>query len=436
MGANWLKGSDGKPKRWTGGRIRLDRNGRKIWVLERQHENRPYAIRLEVRNEEDALAELALFERDPEAYETASEQRLHEERERRVAEANIVRLDDATIGSYLAYLRGVRLDENGQPVIKKDKEGKPMMGADGKPIEVPDPTNHVRTPHFRKTAHTYLTKWTGFYAGRDVRVVELQEIQRQLAKWGTNRKDRIVVLKSFMSFLREQRFLFRSKEDPTLDLKVPSSRPAKGKRAKLGGRKFYELKHVAEVYGKISAVKGGEEATAQAVRDVYRLLASYGMHFTEVERLAKGEGNIRVLKDQGEIAGTVTFVHKSARVHVVSMEALGLAAAQRLQARGAAPVYSYCRKLVETAAGKKELDLGTLRHSYATGAKNHGRPVKATDGGVPLTAVAAVLGHQSTQTTSRFYDGTEIPDMVVVPLVLDHPLDPLPLHRGGAAKAG
>ncbi len=116
------------------------------------------------------------------------------------------------------------------------------------------------------------------------------------------------------------------------------------------------------------------------------------------------------------------------------MDALGLAATQRLQARGSAPVYSYVRKMVGLASVaarvKPSLAIGTFRHTFTTQAKNFGRLVKATEGGVPLTAVASVIGHQSTETTSRFYDGTEIPDMVLLPLELEHPLDPLPIHRG------
>lgn len=60
--------------------------------------------------------------------------------------------------------------------------------------------------------------------------------------------------------------------------------------------------------------------------------------------------------------------------------------------------------------------------------KNHGHEVKATKGGVPLAAVAAVLSHQSIRTTSMHYDGTEIPSMVALPFEPHYPDDPITIR--------
>lgn len=53
--------------RWPGGRTFLDRHGKTRWQLERMHNGVRYSRRLDARNESEALAELALFERDPDA---------------------------------------------------------------------------------------------------------------------------------------------------------------------------------------------------------------------------------------------------------------------------------------------------------------------------------------------------------------------------------
>jgi len=48
---------------WPGGRTYLDRHGNTRWQLERMHNGVRYSRRLEARNESEALAELALFDR-------------------------------------------------------------------------------------------------------------------------------------------------------------------------------------------------------------------------------------------------------------------------------------------------------------------------------------------------------------------------------------
>src|SRR5712692_4818114 len=56
--------------KWFGGRVRVRRNGRRVWVIERMVNGHPYTKSLDVSNEQDALAELALFDRDPAGYQT------------------------------------------------------------------------------------------------------------------------------------------------------------------------------------------------------------------------------------------------------------------------------------------------------------------------------------------------------------------------------
>jgi integrase len=159
------------------------------------------------------------------------------------------------------------------------------------------------------------------------------------------------------------------------------------------------------------------------------------MHKSEISRLASGKGELRSVNDPSGIAGTARFVHKHGRVHMLSLDAQAFAAATRLQARGSAPTRNTVRESIQYAAaraGVPPINPSELRHSFATWAKNVGTLIKPTEGGVPLDVVASVLGHQSTRTTSKFYDGTEVPPMVALPLKLQHPRDPTPMARPSA----
>jgi len=54
-----------------------------------------------------------------------------------------------------------------------------------------------------------------------------------------------------------------------------------------------------------------------------------------------------------------------------------------------------------------------------------------------LDVVASVLGHQSSRTTSKFYDGTEVPPLIAIPLKLYHTQDPVAMQpRSGSASQG
>jgi len=80
----------------------------------------------------------------------------------------------------------------------------------------------------------------------------------------------------------------------------------------------------------------GRVTNVQPVRDVLMRHAKCGMHGMEIDRLARGESKVKVLQGQGAIAGTITFVQKSGRVHVQSVGALPCAsrAGARLRRTG------------------------------------------------------------------------------------------------------
>ncbi|MFL5345714.1 MAG: site-specific integrase, partial [Hyalangium sp.] len=169
------------------------------------HNGVRYSRRLDARNESEALAELALFERDPDAYLTKAEAA-------EKAEAEAVLMDAERVSRFLAHLK-----------------------AEG------------RTEHYRRNLRTYLAQWAEPLAGKDLREVTLQEFKRELAKRPTARKHRIIALKSFFSFLREVEAVLSPAQDATLGLKVPPARPEKAWR-----KKGYTMPEVEAFYRAIS----------------------------------------------------------------------------------------------------------------------------------------------------------------------------------------
>jgi integrase len=376
--------------KWAGGRTYLRKDGSTAWVLDKMVNGVAHTITLDAKSEEEAKAELALFRRDPVGYRVRSEaasQSLGE----------MVRIDDETVGKFLAHL-----------------------AAGG------------RTTRYMKSARTYLAAWAGAFGGRDLRAVDLKAVNDALDAWPNARKHRIIYLKSFCSFL-EEKGLLPIERNPTRALPVPAARPEKAHREKGYTAELLERLYRA-IYGWKSPKFGSGSETVtevQSVRDVFVLRAKFGMHGTEVERVARGEAKIRELKDLGEIAGTIRFLHKNGDMHTVSVDAQGLAAAQRLVQRGTAPAESWVRKVVSRAAKAVKstgaVNPGELRHSFITIASESGEEVRPKRGGVPLATVSAVVGHRSTSTTRKFYDGTQVPPMIKLPMQLFHPDDPAKL---------
>ncbi|WXH32766.1 hypothetical protein WA016_06762 [Myxococcus stipitatus] len=369
MGASWVK-------KWDGGRVR-DVDGRMVWVIERQWAGRRFIIALDAASEREALAELALWERDPDGYRTR----------RQAAEDNKpVLIDEESLAGLMLHL-----------------------------------TEEGRTLTYRRGVRGYLAAWGEALGKRDLRKVQLRELRKLLAGWKTARKFRIIALKTFTAWLREEDML-KPSEDPTLSLKVPPSVAEKGLRDK-----GYPIAFVERYYSAVGS---------QNVRDVLCLRAKTGMHETEIARIASGAGRLRVVNDSCGIAGTVTFKHKNGRIHVVSLDDQALRAATRLQARGKSPSTSAVHECLHHAAGRlarqfpnerfAPLIPGELRHSFATWASECGRVVKPTPDGVPLKMVAAVMGHLNTRTTKLFYEGVQVPPMIVLPLNLHHAQDPVP----------
>ena len=267
-------------------------------------------IALDVATEAEALVELALFIREPLAYQTARQQRAAKAEELATKGA---RLDAESIGDFLAYCKGEKLSDG----------------------------------YVKYTLAPYLREWALALGGKELRKVDgVRELRPILERWKTAGHKRVIALKAFTAWAREEAGKLARRDDPTLDLKVPSVK----------GRPMAERAFTAEQIEKFYAVltdysfaNGYDELAhvpedapqktidLQPIRDVFVLRAKCGMHGTEIERLARGEGAIRVLEGAGEIVATLVFPHKNGGEHVVSVDAQALAAAQRLRALGKTP---------------------------------------------------------------------------------------------------
>ncbi|RKH20143.1 hypothetical protein D7X74_04920 [Corallococcus sp. CA047B] len=365
--------------KWSGGRTYTATDGSARWIIRKTVAGVAHNVTLDVRSEAEALAELAAFRRNPAAYRTASQERQDEAQQAQEDAAQAVFLDEDRARRFLQHLK-----------------------ASG------------RSDEYLKSTRSYLAAWATALADKDLRAVTGPALKKTLATWDTGKKWRIIVFKSFTSFLQDAGEL-----DPMVNpgrfLKVPPAR----RNHELKG---YSIEHVQKLYAALGS---------QAIRDVLCLQAKTGMHGTEVNRLASGDGKITVLKDQGEIAATVTFKHKTGKRFTLSLDAQGLAAAKRLQARGSAPDRQTIREAVERVGARTGLEFihfGAIRHSFATWLVERGRIYNPKGGGLSLEAVAQALNHSSTRTTALHYVSATVPPMYVVPIRLEHPEDPIAIQ--------
>ncbi|WP_223744989.1 site-specific integrase [Corallococcus sp. AS-1-12] len=381
MGAKWV----GK---WDGGRVR-EVDGRRVWVIERRIAGVRRVLTLSVASEREALAELALFERDPLAYKTRKQAALS------AAEAAVRAASEAVVLT---------------PDVQRDfltharKEG-------------------LTEEYVEHILGNYLAHWGAALAGRDLREVTLAELRKLLKGWKTAEHHRIVALKAFTKWLRQDGKLHRS-NDPTLDLMVPQAKPEKSVRAK-----GYTMKEVEAVYGEIPS---------QLLRDTICMRAKAAMHDSEIARVARGEALLKEVDDPCGIKGTVTFFHKRGDHHVISLDAQTFAAAIRLQARKKPLTRAPALVMLKRAANRlrekcesdeekekiRVIEPGELRHSFSNWASEYGVLVRPTKQGLPVEEVAAVMGHRSTKTTRTFYKSVQVPPMIALPLKLVHHEDP------------
>lgn len=345
-------------KKWLGGYVHTEKDGRPLFVIERQVRGRRFHVSTRCNTERGALQQLARFEADPFGYRPEGD----------VGEEPLL-MTAELIAKFHAWSVDVRGNTEKHAV---------------------EMTNR-------------LSQWAEVLDGVDLRKATLREhIVPPLDQWA-GRQHRIIALKSFYAWLRKERHLLTSAQDPTLDLPVPQAVPEKHKR-----RKAVEWERVQAAFRHL----------APPYRDVLQLLVATGWHVTELERFVRASDSsitkppTRVVDRQGrEVLAVLCTLHKTGKqTRTPLMERAHVEAAERLRARGEVP-----RRLNEAlasackAADVTEFTLGVMRHSVATWALELGAtPKEAADH----------LGHESERTTLRFYADVAVPTSPVPTRVL------------------
>ncbi|SEU06880.1 tyrosine-type recombinase/integrase [Stigmatella erecta] len=228
-----------------------------------------------------------------------------------------------------------------------------------------------------------LAWWEGRLSGVDLRTLKTSRILTEL-DGATGRKQLIATLKTFYAWLRTERHLITTAEDPTFgQVKVPQAQPKQLEKIKAIGREEYERA--------LTALEGWP-------RDALEVLGGTGWHVTELERFAK-TGDIEAHPLSGAPVLVCPQTKGGAPLRTQVSPAVA-AAAKRLRDRGGVDYFRFRDALKGVGA---TFNPGFLRHSVATWAIN---------AGADPASVAAFLGHKSSATTKRFYATHAVPAKV------------------------
>ncbi len=327
---------------WKGGYVRRDTKGRDVYVIERWVGGHKFHISTRCHSERPAFAQLDRFEADPASY--------------RPDGAAVVGITDELLEDFLDHLLVQR----------------------------------KATSKYAREMVRHMGDWAADLKGKNLRTLQLADVRAPLER-RTNRQHRIIALKGFFRWLRQDRGLIRTAEDITLEVPVPQASPEKYQR-----RKVVEIERITAAFGALDG----------APRDFLLVMASTGMHVTELERFVRGMTGTELI--DGSPAVLITW-HKSGastRIPLGLVEVVE--AAKRLRAGRVVP-----RKMNQQVkdacvrAKVKPFTLGVMRHTVAT---------FAVEAGSPAELVSKFLGHRDKRTTERFYVDLQRPTaQVAVP---------------------
>jgi integrase len=342
--------ADGKKERWEGGHLHVQKDGRRLYVIEKMVAGKRFHISTRATTPSAAYEHLKRFQADPWKY-------AEEMKEGREPDAGL-------------FLTRALVLEFRDWVLHRPRPATPK--------------------HANSMAHL-LADWTEDLAGRDLRKLELGHLKQQLARHSTRRQHRIIALKALCAWLRTEKHVLERRDDVTLDLKVPQGTPEKHKR-----RKAVEVERVRAVLPHLT----------EPYRDLLTLAAGTGWHLSELERFVRDEDAGIVYPKGEKVLAVLVTRHKSRQwTRTPVVDSAVLAAAERLRLTREVP-----RKATPTlkracrAAGVEPFGFGVLRHSVATW---------AVEGGALPETVAAFLGHKDKSTTERFYADAAVPTAVV-----------------------
>lgn len=339
-------------EKWPGGHVHRQRDGRPLFVIARTIEKKRFHISTRTHNLTAAMKQLERFEADPWNYSPAG-----------VETEPPLLLTNELILEHHAWSVGVK---------------------------------HNSRHHANDIAHR-LGEWMAELGRRDLRKLTMRnDVRPALNRWATNRQHRIIALKVFYGWLRKEKHLLTSAEDPTLDLPVPQAVAEKQRR-----KKVVELARVRAAWGKLK----GRYA------DMLEVLAATGMHVSELERFIR-QDEAHLVYSKRPLATLVTR-HKSGDwTRIPLSEPSHVRAAERLKKGGTVPRWFRLHlKEACVRAGVEVFTPGVLRHSVATHAVRQG----ATP-----DEVAAFLHHRDKRTTEKFYIDVAMPRGQVPVMKLGH----------------
>lgn len=336
-----MRGTDPARHRWLGGHIRHGKKG-DTYVIDRWIDGTHYHVSTKCRTEGAALAQLKVFESDPQGYTG-----------QRHGGPDRITMTKDLIDQYRAWM------------VARAKN--PSACAE-------HVTSRVR----------FLAVWMEDLAGVDLRRVKLfAHLKPILSREdrASCQRHRISAIKAFYTWLRKERGIVDRGNDPTLDLECPTPPPAQTHttRAVEPGR-----------IQKVLPFLGAD------VRDLLVFLSGTGWHISEARRFARA-GEIHRKGISGALA-VVMVKHKNRRPHSTRLvQPEHLKAAERIRARANLPSDTALRDAMRAAcaaAGVEQFRLGVMRHTVAT---------DAIGAGASMKAVSEFLGHDSERTTRRNY---------------------------------
>jgi integrase len=335
---------------WEGGYVRRDKKGRDVFVIERWVSGRKFHVSTRCHSHRPAIKQLERFEADPESYRPDGDE--------------VVQITDELLEGFLDHL-----------VKQRETSGK-----------------------YAREMVRHLADWAVDLKGKNLRKLELADIRDPLSR-RTNQQHRVIAIKGFCRWLRQDKGLLRTAEDITLEVSVPQATPEKRKR-----KKVVELERIR---GALAQLKGPP-------RDFVLVLTATGMHITELERFCRRQGDSDLVEGNPVVLITPHKSGEKTRIPLGIPEVCD--AARRLRAAGEAPSRMHKRlKDACIAAEVKPFTMGLMRHTVGTYAVN---------GGSSVEVVAKFLGHQDPKTTRRFYLDLEKPTEAV-------PVPALRLVTGG-----
>lgn len=339
-------------EKWPGGHVHRQRDGQPLYVIARTIQGKRFHISTRTHNLTAAMKQLERFEADPWGYSPAG-----------VEAAPPLLLTRQLILEHRAWSLGVKGNS---------------------------------THHANDVAHR-LAEWGRAVGQRDLRKLSLRDdLKPALERWGTSRRHRVIALKSFFSWLRKEKGLVTTAQDPTLDLPVPQARPEKAVR-----RKAVESARVRAAWREL---KGG-------YADMLEVLAATGMHVSELERFIRQDA-AHLVHGKRPLAVLVTRHKSGVWTRIPLDEPSHVRAAERLKKSGTVPRWFRLHlKAACERAGVEVFTPGVLRHSVAT---------HAVEAGATPDQVAQFLHHRDKRTTERFYVDVAAPKAQVPVMRMNH----------------